>query len=424
MSISSNATENVNIANVLQENSQPVSRSQSTVRPNVTAQNNANVENSISREEIAQMIAENVQLAFSNLNLQNLAPHTSDRNANISQSSLQTENTFPRNVDRNDQRHFQTLFQNLSNSNPPTFSQGENRHNHLTNVNFQNPVQSNFNLSQDIENASKVARIIQSWQLKFDGSSQGLTIEEFLYRIRTLTAQWLNNNFDLICKNLGILLFGKAREWFWRYHKRVREIRWEDFCQAIRYEYKDYRSDWDIKEELKSLKQKPTDCFEFFYDKFCSVADRLSVPLEEQEMIEILSRNLRTEIRHELLYVPIMSLAHLRKLCQMRENLLKEECFRRNQNPYRRNIAAVDELAENVENLVEGESSVDAIHILKCWNCDEEGHRWDDCLKDRKIFCYGCGAKEIYKPNCSYCQNKKLGNSNRVAFNNNRSQPK
>ena len=244
-----------------------------------------------------------------------------------------------------------------------------------------------------------------------------LTIEEFIYRIRSLTAQWFNNDFDLISKNLGILLHGKAREWYWRYHKRVRNIQWEEFCTAIRFEYKDYRSDWDIKEEMKSLKQKQTDSFEFFYDRMCSVADRLSVPLEEPELIEIITRNLRPEIRHEILYVPIRSLAHLRKLCQMRENLLKEECYRRNPNPYRRNVAGIEEV-DNQENV---DSSVDALRILKCFNCDVEGHRWDDCLEERKIFCYGCGAKNIYKPQCTFCQNKKLGNSHRVTINNARS---
>lgn len=35
---------------------------------------------------------------------------------------------------------------------------------------------------------------------------------------------------------------------------------------------------------------------------------------------------------------------------------------------------------------------------LKCWNCDKLGHSYIDCMEQRKIFCYGCGAKDIYRP--------------------------
>ena len=46
-------------------------------------------------------------------------------------------------------------------------------------------------------------------------------------------------------------------------------------------------------------------------------------------------------------------------------------------------------------------------HIAKesliCWNCDKPGHRFDDCVGPRKIFCFGCGAKEIFKPMCPKC---------------------
>lgn len=55
------------------------------------------------------------------------------------------------------------------------------------------------NLSPD-----KVTNIIQSWNVRFDGSSNGLRCEEFIYRIPCLTSENFNNNFDLVCKNLNI----------------------------------------------------------------------------------------------------------------------------------------------------------------------------------------------------------------------------
>jgi len=39
-----------------------------------------------------------------------------------------------------------------------------------------------------------------------------------------------------------------------------------------------------------------------------------------------------------------------------------------------------------------------------CWNCDETGHRYHDCLKPHRIFCYGCGITGVYKPFLAKCK--------------------
>lgn len=146
--------------------------------------------------------------------------------------------------------------------------------------------------------------------------------------------------------------------------------------------------------------------------------DRLSTPIEELELIEIIKRNLRPEIRHELLYVPIFSMAHLRKLIQMRENLFGEDNYRRpgtnkttNTSFPRKSVAELDFPLDD-DSDINNQIFVDAIKtvpaVSKCWNCDEPGHLWIDCLKERSIFCYGCGAKNTYKPNCERCANMKL----------------
>lgn len=87
----------------------------------------------------------------------------------------------------------------------------------------------------------KLTSIIQNWNVKFDGSSTGLTVEEFLYRIKSLTQEHFGNNFTIICKNLPVLLTGKAREWYWRYHKQVDSIEWTSFCAALKCQFKDMR---------------------------------------------------------------------------------------------------------------------------------------------------------------------------------------
>lgn len=306
-------------------------------------------------------------------------------------------------------------FNIVPNNNQPASQNNVNNDQSVLQQNFQNPSSNNVsinpanNLLRDepfARRTEKIISIFQSWNLKFDGSANGLNVEEFLYRVRSLTTENFNGDFNVICKNLNILLVGKARDWYWRYHKEVTNIDWKEFCEALKYQYKDFRN----------RKMKPGEKFETFYESICTMLDRLETPFPESELVEILTRNLRSDIRHELLYVPIYSVAHLRKLVQMRENLLGNEYFRKNLPPKQtpqlynsRNVAELDVPSATQEAIV------DAIKTgpitTNCWNCGENGHHWEDCLKERKVFCYGCGASNTYKPQCLRCCNRKLTHS-------------
>ncbi|KAI8118765.1 hypothetical protein CVS40_9672 [Lucilia cuprina] len=65
--------------------------------------------------------------------------------------------------------------------------------------NIRNPIPSpsHFNDTYNIR-SDKVTSVIQNWNLKSDGSANGLNVEEFLYRIRSLTADNFNNDFSMI----------------------------------------------------------------------------------------------------------------------------------------------------------------------------------------------------------------------------------
>lgn len=366
---------------VVSGNQNPLPASQQALNNRNRRQDNVNVDNS----QLSQIIEASIVRILENLNI----VANTDR--------YQNNRTQTPNVQRT------TGFQPAPNI--------------QNNVNRINPTHShnaeNFGIRTD-----KVTSIIQNWNLKFDGSSNGLSVDEFLYRIRSLTADNFNNDFTIICKNLHILLSGKARDWFWRYHKQVDTIQWQEFCAAIKYQYQDFKSNFDLREELRNRKMKVGESFDTFFEAVSAIIDRLENPIPEREIIEILTKNLRPDIRHELLYVPIYSIAHLRKLVQMRENLMNDEYFRRNAptKPFnhsyqRRNVAEVD-LNEPTE-LLEASGkklSVDAVVQTalnsKCWNCDSQGHHWQDCLSERSIFCYGCGAKSTYKPQCQKCNSK------------------
>lgn len=54
-------------------------------------------------------------------------------------------------------------------------------------------------------NPKKVSGIIQNWRIEFDGTKQGMRMDEFLYRVRSLTKQNLGNDYHLLNDHLYLL---------------------------------------------------------------------------------------------------------------------------------------------------------------------------------------------------------------------------
>lgn len=366
----------------------------------------SNTQQGIDYNQINQIIENTVSRLLANLNL--VPDSTSHNRQNYHQTESPTQHPI---LDQNNNMRRD----NRPPSNIPSA--------------FPNP-QANFNSSFEENFAvrpDRITSIIQNWNIKYDGSVQGISVDEFLYRVGVLTKEHFNNDFSLICKNLHILLTGRAREWYWRYHRQVETLSWKEFCEALKYQFKDFKSSFDIYEELRNRKMKPQESFEMFYDSVCKILDRLEKPIQESELVEILSHNLRPEIRHELLYVPVYSIAHLRKLVQMRENLLGDDYYRKNAlirntgyTGVRKQVAEVEytEDTTHIDMSLPLGNSVDAIQQhIKCWNCDQVGHYWEDCLEERKVFCYGCGEKNSYKPQCVKCSSKRRISKNFQALN-------
>ncbi|XP_033252596.1 uncharacterized protein LOC117191964 [Drosophila miranda] len=277
---------------------------------------------------------------------------------------------------------------------------------------------------------AKTANIMQKWNVPFDGSTEGLGVEEFIYRVKTLTDETLDSDFLGLCKHLHILLVGKARDWYWRYHKQVDRIVWTEFCAALRQQYKDYRSEFMSKELIRARKQHVGEPFVAFHDAVAGLIDKFGIKMAEEELIEILKANLLPETRHKILYQSISSVGQLRRLVQMQENLVQElQKSDKSRPPVgRRSIHSLEESRTKSDQEEYEDISVEAIQSStakrSCWNCEELGHVWENCMANRRIFCYGCGAPNVYKPQCQTCIRRASENRQKGASNNSRMPPK
>nr|XP_032289170.1 uncharacterized protein LOC116649963 [Drosophila virilis]XP_032289609.1 uncharacterized protein LOC116650327 [Drosophila virilis]XP_032292012.1 uncharacterized protein LOC116650924 [Drosophila virilis]XP_032295526.1 uncharacterized protein LOC116652000 [Drosophila virilis]XP_032295567.1 uncharacterized protein LOC116652022 [Drosophila virilis]XP_032295866.1 uncharacterized protein LOC116652089 [Drosophila virilis]XP_032295890.1 uncharacterized protein LOC116652099 [Drosophila virilis]XP_0 len=248
------------------------------------------------------------------------------------------------------------------------------------------------NRSNSSLSSEKAASIMQTWRLKFDGSKDSMQIDEFLYRIRSLTAQNLNGDYRLLCDNLHLLFFGKANDWFWSFHKKNPQYTWLAFCTDFRLRFEDVKDDFDLWELIRKRRQKDQETFDDFQSAIEGLVSQLSNEISEDKLVDLLKRNARTALRYELLHLKIRTRAELREEVKKHESFCRETGSFPNRTKYGREI-------QNKK--------------IVCWNCDKVGHRFDDCMGERRIFCYGCGAKNTFKPNCSKCN--LLGNRKRDA---------
>lgn len=256
---------------------------------------------------------------------------------------------------------------------------------------------------QQVELATdRTSSIISGWHLRFSGQGDDiLSVDDFIYQVQALTVQSLRGNFNILCDHIHLLFRDKALKWYWRYHRKTDRLDWESLCRELSNQFRDSRTDYDIMEQLRSRKQRPHEKFDTFYDAVLNLTDRLQSPIYESDLIEILKRNLRPEVRKELLYFPIGSILKLREYVEKYE-VLEEELnkVRVNKNFLpRRNISEIEAGSSPDEDVVEVEELVEIV----CWNCSETGHKFFDCLREKRVFCYGCGAPNIYKPNCEKC---------------------
>ncbi|KAH8303898.1 hypothetical protein KR018_001341, partial [Drosophila ironensis] len=147
--------------------------------------------------------------------------------------------------------------------------------------------------------------------------------------------------------------------------------------------------------------------------------DQLEVPWSPPKIVRVLINNLRPEIRHEQLNVEIKTVSKLWEICRRREtfldNVQKSQGYAK-RTPFRREVAeVVERQTQSLETDSEGDIEIEAISLV-CWNCRMQGHRYQDCVSDRRVFCYGCGAANTYKPSCSKCSKNSKPGTSKSAF--------
>jgi hypothetical protein len=250
-----------------------------------------------------------------------------------------------------------------------------------------------------------LSNTIKNWGVVFTGNSKGLRVEAFISRVRFLTNYTLGGNFEGVRDNAFLLFDEDAREWFWNFVEQRDSFTWNTLCEGLLKEFHEEQSTEDLMALLRQKKQAQGESFKDYLLGFRRVANKSHVHLSDEILLPILKRNLRDEVRHDLLYQKITSIEDLRKLCAEREMFFSEVRNRyRPHNTYPKRFVSEVEVEENQDKdcyIEEVENP--AKKMLICWNCKAEGHKFRDCQAEYSLFCWKCGLEGYTCRKCPRC---------------------
>lgn len=247
-------------------------------------------------------------------------------------------------------------------------------------------------------------------------------MEEFVYQVESLTNATLGGDFTLLVDNLHTLFSKQLSPWYWDLHRRSPNRSWEHYKQALLSEWSDHLDDEDIRDRMSARRQKPDEKFTEYHHALRRIRNQLRTDISDREFLGIVRRGLLP------VYQMKMSILEARTIRELQERVTKFETAK-----LRLKTLLPRHRVEEAHGGYEISSSMQDTYLLPaehgqgleavavktgtvCWNCDRPGHFYTDCLvPSQGVFCFGCGQKGVYKPQCPACSTK---NPRRVESNN------
>lgn len=263
---------------------------------------------------------------------------------------------------------------------------------------------------------------ILKWPLRFSGAADALPIDEFLFRVERM-AQLDGVTQAALVIGVGALLTDRAAQWYWTNQRKPGEQTWGELKQAFIRRYRPQReSDHDIRAMIEGRKQRVGEHFGDFCQDIEALAVRLMRRMPEDELVEIMRRNMLMSLRKAMWRTPVRSVDELMQACGEFEVLCQEEerqmrAAKRYGGQGRVNEVEYGEAdAEWLDGTdavasYEGDQYVDAMQrsggraeLMICWNCKDLGHLFSQCkIPLQSRFCFSCGLSGVLKSECPKC---------------------
>jgi len=267
---------------------------------------------------------------------------------------------------------------------------------------------------------------VLKWSIRFSGKKKE-NVNSFVRRVDELLEATGATDAEVVSG--AFHLFEDAALTWYRAHKnRIRT--WLGLKRLLRDDFLPYKYDDDMLMHIHSRKQGPQEDIAIYISHMLGLFDNLSDLPSDSEQLRIIVRNLAPFYLNQIDMSSITSLNQLKnkgKELEYKRTLQQEyerSCARRGPSdsaqsqgryPARETqLSAINEdhRDESVRSQQRPQQSFRRQRApLKCWNCDQEGHRHPDChLPRNRVFCFKCGHPEVRTYNCPCCSS---GNGSR-----------
>lgn len=278
--------------------------------------------------------------------------------------------------------------------------------------------------------------LMSRWKITFDGGRNGLTVEDFVFRIENM-ARGGRLPLTELYDNLHLLLAYKSATWYWTFRRANPDAGSSLLRSRLLHYFRGQDTDYDVRKELDSRRQGPRETFSDYCLQMVSIAARMVSPMPERELVETIRRNMASYLQRMLFRQYTGSVDDLTDLCREAELLMSRQRLSVQNNDQRRAVNEVfnDEVwdpsmypevgpGQQQQPYIDpraSEGDVEAVQFVNrsgrvvpmdpslwvCWNCKDIGHGQMDCgIPNRGNYCLGCGSEGVLKPACQKCKKR------------------
>lgn len=246
------------------------------------------------------------------------------------------------------------------------------------------------------------------WKVWYNGNNNKFPIEFFFDQLEILRVS-SGLEYGHVISGLPHLLSDEPARWFVRYSKQNPGVQWNQLKKDMIEQFRGIDSEESLWCSIANKKQQPHETFDFFYSSLQNLQDRISISFTDAQMIGILSNNVRYDIQKCLVSYSTPSLTEFVNKCRQVDKLLHPHLY----VVGAANSRKVSELQPEFDS-EEQSFGVEAFvpkrgnssDVVKCWNCERNGHRFKDCEEPRRMFCYLCGYPNVTCTKCPACSQK------------------
>lgn len=243
---------------------------------------------------------------------------------------------------------------------------------------------------------------VSKWNLSFNGDRKHHQLATFLTKVEHLRKAEGISSKELR-RSSYYLFSGEALDWFMAFGDSFPT--WRELVDGLKSEFLPPDNSYWLLKEIESKFQKHDESFGAYLSKMEILFRNLPNPIDENEKLNILRRNILPVFQEKLALIQVPSVARLSYLCKQIEATISQIAGRRATNYKVEEVKPVVEIPQKVlynPGTFKNRYDDRTVH-LRCYNCLHEGHHFNQCTLPRKVFCYLCGSQGVTLPNCKRC---------------------